>query len=147
MGQPPPSSSAHPPHPQQLAAAGACAGAPILGNDREAAKALEIIWCGAHLTDGELVEEGGGDLPEVLKAEKSRLICSWGLQAPYPELGPAAFTFILRLGSYRVQRLAALSLSAGCSTLALPSAGCVTLGKRLVTPEPLAPATQNHPVP
>lgn len=60
---------------------------------------------------------GGGDLPEVLKAEKSRLICSRGLRAPYPELGPAAFTFILKLGCYRVQRLVALSLSAGCSTL------------------------------
>lgn len=40
--------------PQELVAAGASAGPPILGNDGEAAKALEIIWCGAHLTDGEL---------------------------------------------------------------------------------------------
>lgn len=32
--------------------------APILGNDSEAGKALEIIWCRAHLTDGELVGEG-----------------------------------------------------------------------------------------
>lgn len=72
--------------PQELVAAGACAGAPILGNDGEAARAWEIIWRGGHLTDGEL-SSGGGDLPEVLKAEESRLVHSWGLQVPYPELG------------------------------------------------------------
>lgn len=46
-----------------LVAAGACAEAPILGNDGDAAKALEIIWYRAHLTDGEPVEWGRGLAP------------------------------------------------------------------------------------
>lgn len=102
--------------PQQLVAAGACAGPPSQEMTGRAGQALEIIWCGALLTDGEL---GGGE--GNLKAEEARLTHSWGLQTPptHPRVWPAAFTFILNLGDYRVQRLVALSVSPGCSTLGL----------------------------
>lgn len=70
---------------------------------------------------------GGGDLPKVLKTEETRL-SQLGSPDPLPRIWPAALTFILNLGDYRAG-LIALSLSASCSTLALPFAGCVTLGK------------------
>lgn len=71
---------------------------------------------------------GGGDLPKVLKTEEARL-SQLGSPDPLPRIWPAALTFILNLGDYRAGGLIALSLSASCSTLALPYAGCVTLGK------------------
>lgn len=81
-----------------------------------------------HLTDGELVE-GGRGLAGGLEGRGVQAHTQLGSPGPLPRIRPAAFTFILKHGGYRVQRLVALSLSAGCSTLALPSAGFVTLGK------------------
>lgn len=107
--QPPPSRSASPSSWRLLE--------PVLGPlpqemTGRAGRALEIIWCGDHLTDGEL---GGGGDGTCLRGQAHAQLGSPGTAPPHPRIWPAAFTFILNLGDYRVQRLVALSLS----TLAL----------------------------